>query len=402
MKVRFHRTYVVYKIRESSFAAFIGLLAGLAAAALDAAIVNLHRLVYSEAFLPYAHTALLAVYASVAYSVENRFGTPGLLLALKYLQENLVVPAALWLFKFLGVVLSLSVLPVGREGPAAFLGTGLGQYLALLFRVPKGQLGYWGTVGAAAFVGAFLKTPLGATFYVFENRFGKVLNVDFVINALAAATVSYTVYVALRGAHPIIPVKGEFDWGIYDLLPAVVLGILTSGVAIAVKFLYELFKFSASLLDNWMKPLAVLPLIWLLLAVAQSHDALHLLELSVNYRPLEEVASTLHPPEVLLKAIVLEVLFLTALLSFGYPGGIILPLIFIGAALGNLVAHADPEKLPIFVLTGAAAMLCAAMNVPITAVVMIAEMSHRTLIVPEIVAVLTAYFLASSVKLLRR
>jgi H+/Cl- antiporter ClcA len=89
------------------------------------------------------------------------------------------------------------------------------------------------------------------------------------------------------------------------------------------------------------------------------------------------------------------------LLSFGYPGGIVLPLIFIGASLGNLVAHYSSDKLSILALTGAAAMVSAALNIPITAVIMITEMSHQTLLIPEIVGVLTAYFLAKAFKILK-
>ncbi len=401
MKLLIHKNYIIYKFQENLFAAFIGLIAGLAAAALDFLILFVHEVSFGLN-LAYLQIFLLAVYSSFINSVEKGFAVPGLLLALRFLRENLIVPLFIWITKFVGVILSLSILPVGREGPAMLLGTGLGQYIAQLFKVPKGQMSYWGTIGAAAFVGAFLKTPLGATFYVFENRFGKILNVSFIINALSAATVSYTVYVFLRGGHPIIPVSGHFDWDIYDLVPAFFLGVLTSILTVFTLFLYELFKYLARLVDEPFRPLSVFPVVLLLFTVAHHHESVHLLELSVNYKPIEELSSQIYPIGTVVGLILLEVLFLTVLLSFGFPGGIILPLIFLGVALGNIVAHTDPEKLPIFALTGAAAMICAAMNVPITAVVMISEMSHQTLIVPEIVGVLTAYFLASSVKLLKK
>lgn len=281
------------------------------------------------------------------------------------------------------------------------LGTGLGQYIAELFNIPKGQLNYWGTIGAAAFVGAFLKSPLGATFYVFENRFGRVLNIDFVIDALASSTVSYTVYAYLRGFHPIIAVSGHFHWNLYDLIPAFLLGVLSAATSFLFLALWEVFKFLARLVPSEYKPLAIFPPLLFLFAVAYNHETIHLLNLSVNYQPINEVSSSLYPIAVLIGTILLEMLFISLLLSFGFPGGIILPLIFIGASLGNIVAHISPDKLSIFALTGAAAMISAAMNVPITAIIMISEMSHQTLIIPEVVGVLTAYFLAKSVKLLR-
>ncbi|MEO2153411.1 MAG: chloride channel protein, partial [Aquificota bacterium] len=400
-QISFHKQYIIYKARESLFAAFIGLITGLAAAFLDYLIVEIHNFSF-EHHLYFFQLLILAVYQTWVIWVEKNAGLPGLLLALRFLKENLVVPLFLWVAKFLGVALTLSVLPAGREGPAMLLGTGLGQYIAEIFRLPKGQLNYWGTIGAAAFVGAFLKTPLGATFYVLENRFGKVLNVDFVINALSSSTISYTVYVYFRGYHPVIPVHGAFHWNLLDIAPAFIIGVWAAALAIVLTLVFDIAKKFASLSPPEYRPLAILPVILLLFAIALNYEHFPLLNLSVDYQPLEIVAGHVIPFEAAVKAIVLEMLFLTVLLNFGYPGGVVLPLIFIGAALGNIVAASFPDKLSIFVLTGASAMLSGALKIPITALVMISEMSHRTLVIPEVVGVLTAYFLSSSVKFLKR
>jgi len=400
MKVKFYKDYVIGKFKESLFATFIGIISGLAASLLDFLINFFHTLSFGLK-LQFLHLIFVAIYMSIVASIESRLTIPGLILSLRILRENVIVPLFMWLTKFIGVALSLSVLPLGREGPAMFLGTGLGQYIAQIFKTPRGQLNYWGTIGAAAFVGAFLKTPLGGTFYVLENRFGKVLNVDFLINGLTASTVAFTIYVYLRGFHPIIDVEGHFHWNIWDLIPAVLLGVLASITTIFLLALYEFFKWLARLVPENMRPLSIFPAVLLLFSIAYHHEHIHLLEIAVNYLPINEVSSNLFPIEEVIGALILETIFITLLLSFGYPGGIILPLIFIGAALGNIVAHISPDKLSIFALTGAAAMISAAMNIPITAVIMISEMSHQTLIIPEIVGVLTAYFLARSFKLLK-
>jgi CIC family chloride channel protein len=399
MKIKIHTDYFLGKFKENLFASFIGFISGFAAAFLDFLIVVLHNLSFNLG-LEIVHLIFLSLYCFISASVEASFVIPSLLLSLRFLKENILVSLFIWLSKFVGIALSLSILPLGREGPAMLLGTGLGQYISQLFKVPKGQLNYWGTIGAAAFVGAFLKVPLGATFYVFENRFGKVLNIDFLINALTASTVSYTVYAFLRGFHPIIHVEGPFNWNLLDLIPSVILGILTSIASIFMLLLMRFFQFLASLVPENYRPIAIFPAVLLLFIIAYNHEYIHLLELSVNYQPINEVSTNLYPVEIIFWTIILEIVFLTLLLSFGYPGGVVLPLIFIGASFGNIVAHLEPSKLSIFILTGAAAMLSAALNIPITAVIMISEMSHQTLIIPEMVGVLTAYFLTRSVKLL--
>lgn len=401
MKIKIYTEYFLGKLREALFASFIGFVSGFAAAFLDLLIVVLHNLSFNLG-LEIVHLIFLSFYVLISASIETSVVIPSLILSLKFLRENLLVPLFIWLSKFVGIALSLSVLPLGREGPAMLLGTGLGQYISQLFKLPKGQLNYWGTIGAAAFVGAFLKVPLGATFYVFENRFGKVLNIDFLINALTASTISYTIYAYLRGFHPIIHVEGSFNWNLFDLIPAIVLGVLTSITTIFMFVMFKFFQFLASLVPENYRPVTVLPLVLLLFVIAYNHQYIHLLELSVNYKPINEVSTQLFPIDVVFWTVILEIVFITLLLSFGYPGGIVLPLIFIGASFGNIVAHLEPSKLSIFVLTGAAAMLSAALNIPITAVIMISEMSHQTLIIPEMVGVLTAYFLTKSVKLLSR
>jgi len=400
MKLRFYKDYVIGKLKESLLAAFIGITAGLSAAFLDFLIFLFHNISF-ELGIQFFHLTFLAVYMFIVASLESSVTLPGLILSLRILKENLLIPIFAWVAKFVGVALSLSVLPLGREGPAMFLGTGLGQYISQILGLPKGQLNYWGTIGAAAFVGAFLKTPLGGTFYVLENRFGKVLNVDFLINALTASTVSFTIYAYLRGFHPLLHIEGQFHWNLFDLILSVILGILTALATVILLLLYEFFKFLARFVPNSMRPLAIFPVVLLIFAIAQNNRHIHLLELAVTYQPINEVSSHLYPPSELLGVIALEMVSIAIFLSFGYPGGIILPLIFLGACLGNLVAYYSPDKLSILALTGAAAMVSASLNIPITAVIMITEMSHQTLIIPEIVGVLTAYFLAKSFKILR-
>jgi len=400
MKIKLHIQFLFLKFKELIFASFIGLVIGFAAAVLDFLIVFLHVL-SSHLHVQIIHYLFLVIYVSFSIYLERGVATPGLLLSLKFLKENKLVPYLMFVYKYIGIALTLSIVPVGREGPAMFLGTALGQYIAQILNVVKGKWNFWGTIGAAAFVGAFLKTPLGATFYVFENRFGKVLNMDFIIDALVASTVSYTVYAYLRGFHPLFEITGNFGWNLYDLIPAFVLGILAGGLTVVLNFLFLIFRKVASWVPEEFRPVVVLPLILLLLVVCLKHSFFNLLGLPVTYEPIQFLSEHLAPFKSVLEALVIEILFMVILLNFGYPGGIVLPLIFLGVALGNIVAHVDPEKLQVFALTGGAAMLGAALNLPITALIMITEMSHQTLLVPEIVGVLTAYFLTVSVRLLR-
>ena len=90
--------------------------------------------------------------------------------------------------------------------------------------------------------------------------------------------------------------------------------------------------------------------------------------------------------------IVVVVLITTSLtLSFGIPGGLVLPNLLIGAAIGNIFGHLFPSQIVTFTLAGMGAALAAGAKTPLAAIVMITEMTHADVVIPMTAAIITSY-----------
>jgi H+/Cl- antiporter ClcA len=94
-------------------------------------------------------------------------------------------------------------------------------------------------------------------------------------------------------------------------------------------------------------------------------------------------------------AVVVGTIVITSLtLSFGIPGGLILPVLILGSAIGNIFGHFFPQQLITFTLAGMGAALAATAKTPLAAIVMITEMSHDDVVIPMTAAVITSYLLS--------
>jgi CBS domain-containing protein len=106
--------------------------------------------------------------------------------------------------------------------------------------------------------------------------------------------------------------------------------------------------------------------------------------------------------KLVLGILIVKSLIWSGSLGSGTSGGVLAPLLMIGAALGGLEAHFLPgEGAGFWPTIGMAAMLAAAMGAPLTAVVFSLELTHDlNALTPLVVATATAYGIA--VLILRR
>jgi CIC family chloride channel protein len=116
------------------------------------------------------------------------------------------------------------------------------------------------------------------------------------------------------------------------------------------------------------------------------------------------VNTLLHAPLIWQSVIAILVLKTVATVltaGSGAVGGVFTPTLFIGAALGTLAGYAVKLILPdismtAFTLTGMSAFLAAVTHAPLTAVVMVSEMTSGYGLVPALVlASLAGYYVSS-------
>jgi H+/Cl- antiporter ClcA len=110
-------------------------------------------------------------------------------------------------------------------------------------------------------------------------------------------------------------------------------------------------------------------------------------------------------PGLLLALLLLKPLATASCLGSGTPGGLFTPSLAIGALLGAVLGHAWSWMVPgnatgAFAIIGASAVLAATTQGPISAVVLMTELTgqDRALILPILLAVITATVVSRSIE----
>jgi CIC family chloride channel protein len=264
----------------------------------------------------------------------------------------------------------------GREGPIVQIGSALGSTLGQMFKLPVGLVRTVLAAGAAGGIAATFNAPIAGVFFSLE-----VLLRDFSARAfsvLVLASVTATVISrALLGNTPAFSVPAYELVSPWELLFYAVLGVLAAVVSRGfIWFLYRCEDlFDAWAIPEYLKPIAGGLGVGLIgLGLPQVFG--------VGYETVEKVLQG--PMSVwLLGPLVLGKLAATSLtLGSGGSGGVFSPSLFMGAALGRGVGEFFRWVYPsitaasgAYALVGMAAVFSGAAHVPITAVLILFEMT---------------------------
>jgi H+/Cl- antiporter ClcA len=287
--------------------------------------------------------------------------------------------------------------PFGAEGPIILTGGAFGSLIAQLFKLTSAERKTLLVAGAAAGMSATFAAPLAATLLAVELLLFEFKPRSFVPVALASATAATFRHFVL-GPGPIFPLPEHLAFpGIGPLLACVGSGALAAGLSalltVSVYAAEDLFK---RLPLHWMWWPAIGGLaIGLGGLVCPS-------ALGVGY----DVIGALLAEQLPWKALVLLVVVKGAIWSFslgsGTSGGVLAPLLMLGAALGAAEAHVFPGAgIGFWPLVSMGAILGGTMRSPLTGIVFAVELTHdMNMILPLVIAVTVAH--AVTVLTLRR
>ncbi|NOX62704.1 MAG: CBS domain-containing protein [Chloroflexi bacterium] len=298
----------------------------------------------------------------------------------------------------------------GREGPIVQIGAGLGSTLGQVLNLSDDRVKNLVACGAAAGIAATFNAPIAGVIFALEVIIGRFTTRYFasvVVSAVAAAVVGRIAF----GDHPAFAVPTEYGVAsLWDFVFYSMLGVLAAVVGVA--FTRSLYA-TEDLFDNWkrapewLKPaiggmlLGVLALVYPLVTHLNWDD--HTPEIfGVGYAIIE---AALAGRTLLTAAIFLLLLKLVATsltLGSGGSGGVFAPGLFMGAMLGvafqQSMAHFFPNAIGptgAFALVGMAAVFSAAAHAPITAVLMLFELTgDYRIILPLMLTVVIATLLS--------
>ncbi len=284
----------------------------------------------------------------------------------------------------------------GREGPIVQVGSALGSTLGQRLKLSDDAIPTLVACGSAAGIAATFNAPIAGALFALEVILGRFTVRHFgsvVLSSVAGSIVSRAFLsnqVAFRV--PAYPLNHLGEIPIYA-----VLSLLAALVAVVfIRLLYA----TEHLFDRWAIPLAFKAGLGMVLtgAIALILPNGEILGSGVHLIG-ETIAEDFDLPlKVMATLLVLKMLATTATLGSGNSGGVFAPSLFMGAALGGMVGTVAHQWWPLVVvnpgayaIVGMAAVFSAAARAPITAILIVFEMSNDyQLILPLMLATVLA------------
>ncbi|MDQ7093113.1 H(+)/Cl(-) exchange transporter ClcA [Desulfosporosinus sp. PR] len=281
--------------------------------------------------------------------------------------------------KFIGGVLAIGAgLSMGREGPSVQLGAAVGQGFSSVLKRIKIEEKYLITSGASAGLAAAFGAPLAGVMFALEEVH-KNFSPLVLCSALSAALSADFVTNEFLGMKPVLSFANLHDFPLRYYFFIILLGIIIG--FLGVVFNKTLLK-SQDLYarQRWLPkkywvilPLLISVLLGLFLpqVLGGGHELIAALVTEKNF--------TL---KLLLLLILAKFFFTMACYGSGAPGGIFLPLLAIGALIGNIYGivvvhmfHLDSTYINNFIILAMAGYFTAIVRAPITGTILITEMT---------------------------
>ena len=282
---------------------------------------------------------------------------------------------------------------VGREGPIVQIGSALGSGLGQLTRQAADNTRLLVACGAAGGIAATFNAPIAGVFFAlelilrnFETRsFGLVVLASVVATAVGRLAFGSEAFLTLPG----FDVVSGLEYPLYALL-----GVIAALVGIAfIKVLYGAEDLADRVWHGpaWLRPAAGGILLGALLLVLPEMYG-------VGYPVLEGAIHGEYVVGLLLAFLVGKIAATSLTMAIGGSGGVFAPALFMGAMLGSAFGVGAHDLLPAatagagaYGLVGMAAVFAATGRAPITAVIIVFELTgDYSIILPLMLAVVVA------------
>jgi len=276
---------------------------------------------------------------------------------------------------------------VGREGPIVQIGSALGSTIGQLLRLSAPQMRTLVGCGAAAGIAAAFNAPIAGALFAVEILLGDFGVPQFspIVIASVVATVVSRHFI---GNFPAFEVPGYQLVSPFELLPYMLLGVIAGLVALAfIKVLYESERIFEELrFPEYLKAslgglLVGLVGIWLPQVFG------------VGYETINAALSGTLPLAVLGVLLIAKMAATSVTLASGGSGGVFAPSLFLGAMTGGVVGSLVHSLFPGFTASSGAyalvamgAVVGAATHAPITAIIIIFELTGDYRIIPPLMA----------------
>ncbi|MEZ4679448.1 MAG: chloride channel protein [Caldilineaceae bacterium] len=282
---------------------------------------------------------------------------------------------------------------VGPEDPSVQLGSNLGSMLGQWLHLSDERVRALVAAGAAGGVAAAFNAPIAGIFFAIELILGEVGSSAFGAVALSAV-LSAVVTQVISGPEPAFHIPLYEFQSVWELPLYLGLGLLTGPIAaLYIQFIYV----AHDLFHHWHMPR------WTKTMVAGLVVGIVGIVLpqifGVGYTTIGSILNGAHFSLTLLFSLLIAKLILTPVsIAGGFYGGVFAPSLFLGATFGFAYGQVTATLLPslgiapaAFALVGMASVLAGTVRVPLTAVILLFEMTNDyRIILPLIFAVIVS------------
>ena len=324
-------------------------------------------------------------------SLEHARGTDSAILAF-HRRHGYVPPAVLPIKSVASVLTVASGGSAGYEGPVTLLGASCGSIVASWFGLSRRARRILMTAGISAGIAALFQAPLAGAIFGFEVLYSSSdIEYDCILPCFVASTIAYTIFAYFFGWGALFPMPTDIAYSNgLRLLPYFVLAfVITFGVRFYIGCYTSVERsFGEMKIPGWVKVV--------LGGLVTGVIGAFIPEVLGTSYPVIRRTLTEHLHGQSVCILLLAVFFAKAVatsftVGSGGSGGVFAPAIVCGGALGGAVgiffAHVLPASWGVhpaaFALVGMAGFLASAIRTPLTAIVMVAEISgNHQLIVP--------------------
>jgi len=287
---------------------------------------------------------------------------------------------------------------VGPEDPSVQIGANVGSMFGQWLGFSEERMRALVAGGAAGGIAAAFNAPIAGVFFAMEIIVGEI-SVQPLGIILVASVVSSVFSQAVYGSQPAFSVPAYSLKTVWEMPLYLGLGLL-SGVISALYI--HLLYLSRDIFQRWQKAQWLKPAFAGLIIGLVGFFLPQVL--GVGYETIGNILNGGSFSAVLLLGLLLAKLFLTPVsIGGGFQGGVFAPALFLGAALGaawgqvaDMVFPAIGILPPAFAMVGMAAVLAGTVHAPLTAILLLFEMTHDYRIILPLMFTVAASMLIST------
>ena len=267
--------------------------------------------------------------------------------------------------------------PFGAEGPIIMTGGAVGSLFAQRFHLSSAERKTLLVAGAAGGMSAIFAAPVAAVLLAVELLLFEWKPRSFIPVAIASAA-AFALRIPLLGAGPTFPIKAHAMLGGKGLAIALIVGIVAGlGSGVLTTLVYACEDLFAKLPFHWMWWPAIGGLFVGVGGLIEPRV------LGVGYETIQGILRGEIIGAALIGILIGKALVWSIALGSGTSGGVLAPLLMMGAALGAVEARVIPiGDAGVWALISMAAMMGGTMRSPLTAMVFALELTQDINMLP--------------------